>query len=45
MTKHPTRSIDEDSKTRIGDYWSKTQDIDIADPARFQCIVLAVGKW
>jgi hypothetical protein len=36
MTKHTKRSIDEDSKTRIGDYWSKTQDIDIAEPARFK---------
>jgi hypothetical protein len=36
MTKHPTRSNDEDSKTRMGSYWSKTQDVDIAEPARFK---------
>jgi hypothetical protein len=36
MTKHPKRTADEDSRTRMGSYWSKTQDVDIAEPQRFQ---------
>src|SRR5262249_48838863 len=30
MTKHPKRSVDEDSKTTMINYWSRTQDVDIA---------------
>jgi hypothetical protein len=36
MTKHPTRSIDEDSKTRMGSYWSRTQDVDFTEASRLK---------
>ena len=35
MTEH-NRSFDEDSKVRMGNYWSRTQDVDEPEPAKFK---------